>query len=329
MDECVFPWMKERKVLIKNSSETDPDIGCDPNKRDIVSYLDLGIVNIDKPSGPSSHQVSAYVKQIINVEKTGHSGTLDPKVTGLLPVAIGKGTRIVQSLLTAGKEYVCLMNLHEEVEESKLRNAVSSFVGEIDQLPPVRSAVKRQLRKRTIYYIEIIEIRGRDVLFRVGCQAGTYIRKLCTDIGMKLNIGAHMAELRRTMVGPFNESTLCTLQELTDAYHYYTVDKNEDYLREKIQPIENGAAHLPKVWVHDATVNSLCHGAYLNVPGVSKLHDRVDKGEKVAVITLKGELILVGITQLASEEVLKSEKGLYVKPEQVFMNPDTYPKLKN
>ena len=324
-----FPWMGERKVLVKKLSETNPEHGCDPHKRDIKSHLDFGIVNIDKPSGPSSHQVSAYVKQILHVEKTGHSGTLDPKVTGVLPVAIGKGTRIVQSLLTAGKEYICIMQLHKPVDEKTLREAVKSFVGEIDQLPPVRSAVKRQVRKRKIYFIDIIEIKGKDVLFRVGCQAGTYIRKLCTDIGDKLGTGAHMSELRRTGAGPFGEDTLCTLQDLTDAYHYMTEDSNDFYMRRKVQPVEVGARHLAHIWVHDNTVNSLCHGAYLNLPGVSKFHDRIEKGERVGVFTLKGELILVGIAQMASDEAMAKDKGLFVRPDQVFMHPDTYPKPKN
>lgn len=327
--ENKFPWQMERKVLIKKLSEINPEWGCDPFKRDIKTHLDFGIANVDKPSGPSSHQISAYVKQILKVEKTGHSGTLDPKVTGVLPVAIGRGTRIVQSLLTAGKEYICLMTIHDDKSEEKIRDAIEAFVGTIDQLPPVRSAVKRQVRKRTIYYIDIMEIKERDVLFKVGCQAGTYIRKLCNDIGLKLGCGAHMTELRRTMAGPFDETTLCTLQDLKDAYHYLTVDKNEYYMRKKVLPVELGAEHLPKVWVHDNTVNSLCHGAFLNIPGVSKFHSGIKVGDKVGVFTLKGELILVGLAQMDSDSVLNKERGLFVKPEQVFMLPDHYPKPKN
>jgi H/ACA ribonucleoprotein complex subunit 4 len=325
-----FPWMKTREIKVKKPSETDPKYGTDPFKRDIKNHLDFGIVNIDKPAGPSSHQVAAYVKRIIHlVDKTGHSGTLDPMVTGVLPTALGRGTRIVQSLLTAGKEYVCLMTVHADVDEARLREAIMKFVGEIDQMPPVRSAVKRQLRKRTIYYIDIIDIKERQVLFKVGCQAGTYIRKLCDDIGTKLGCGAHMEELRRTQAGPFDETTLCTLQDLTDAIHYMQEDKNDYYLRKKVMPVELGTGHMAKVWVHDNTVNSLCHGAYLNVPGVSKLHTNIRPGEKVAVMTLKGELILVGIAQMATEEVMNKDKGLFVKPEQVFMLPETYPKMKS
>jgi len=321
-----FPWMKQRKVLVKKQSGTNPNYGCNPEERSTKDLLDYGIVNIDKPSGPSSHQVSAYVKQILHINKSGHAGTLDPKVTGVLPVALGKGTRIVQSLLTAGKEYVCLMQVHADVEEKKLRSTIMSFEGEIDQLPPVRSAVKRQQRKRTIYYIDILEISGREVLFKVGCQAGTYIRKLCSDIGKKLETGAHMAELRRTRAGPFDESTLCTLQELTDAYFYFT-DKNDDkQLRKLVMPVEQGARHLPKAWVLDSTVDTLCHGAFLNVPGVSKVEEGIKPGDKVAVMTLKDELISVGIAQMHSEDVINKNKGLFLKHEQVFMEPGVYKK---
>ena len=322
-----FPWMNKRKVLVKKESSTNPGYGCNPNKRSIKELFDYGIVNIDKPSGPTIHQVSAYVKKILNVSKSGHSGTLDPKVTGVLSVAIGKGTRIVQSLLPAGKEYVCLMKIHREVDEKKLRKTIQGFVGEIDQLPPVRSAVKRQQRKRTIYYIDIIEILGKDVLFRVGCQAGTYIRKLCSDIGDKLGTGAHMAELRRTRAGPFDESTICTLQDLKDAYYYFKEKSKEKELRKIVMPIEKGAEHLHKVWVVDSTVDTLCHGAFLNVPGISKLEQGIKPNDRVAVMTLKDELISVGVAFMTSEEAMKKDKGLFLKPDQVFMEPGTYKKL--
>ena len=304
-----FPWMKERKVLVKKEASSNPNYGRKPEERSTEQLLYYGIVNIDKPSGPSSHQVSAYVKQILHLNKTGHSGTLDPKVTGVLPVALGKGTRIVQSLLTAGKEYVCLMQVHADVEEKKLRSVIDSFVGVIDQLPPVRSAVKRQERKRTIYYIDIIDIVDREVLFRIGCQAGTYIRKLCSDIGKKLGFGAHMAELRRTRAGPFDESTICTLQELTDAYHYYKEKNDDKELRRLVMPIEAGTRHLAKVWVLDSTVDTLCHGAFLNIPGISKIEEGISPGDRVAALTLKSELISVGIAQMHSEDAIKKDKG--------------------
>lgn len=170
----------DRVILTRQSLKTSDRFGEDPFTRPIKELLDYGIVNIDKPSGPTSHQVSAFVQKILKINKSGHSGTLDPKVTGCLPVALGRGTRVVQSLLTAGKEYVCLMHIHDEFDESKLRQVIEEkFTGKIKQLPPIKSAVKRQHRYRKIYYFEILEVKGQDVLFVVGTQAGTYIRKLC------------------------------------------------------------------------------------------------------------------------------------------------------
>src|SRR3989339_2142654 len=212
----------ERKILVRKEAETDEKYGCNPNDRKTEEIVNYGIVNIDKPKGPTSHQVSDYMQKILHINKAGHSGTLDPAVTGVLPVALDRATRIVQGLLTAGKEYVAIMHLHKEVEEKLLRDTIQKyFIGKIMQLPPIKSSVKRQLRPRTIYYLDILEIDGKEVLFKVGTEAGTYIRKLIHDLGQKLKVGAHMAELRRTKAGPFDESTLFTMQELIDAYYYW------------------------------------------------------------------------------------------------------------
>jgi|TARA_B100001971_G_C18250384_1_gene577692 H/ACA ribonucleoprotein complex subunit 4 len=311
-----------RNVLVRKDSVTDPNYGCKPEERDVRSLIDYGIVNIDKSGGPTSHQVSDYVQKILGIDKSGHSGTLDPNVTGVLPIALGRATRVVQTLLTAGKEYICLMHLHKEVKEKKLKLVMKKFVGKIMQLPPVKSAVKRVEREREIYYIEILEIDGQDVLFKIGCQAGTYIRKICYDIGKKLKVGAHMAELRRTKAGPFDESTLFILQDLADAYHFYK-EGNEKYIRKVVQPMENAVKHLPRVWVLDTTVNSLCHGVDLKVPGISKVEDQIEEKDRVAVMTLKGELICLGNAKMSSNEMLK-DKGVAVKTEKVFMSDDSY-----
>lgn len=286
-------------------------------ERPISELLKRGIVVIDKPPGPTSHQVSSYVQKILEVKKSGHSGTLDPQVTGVLPVAIDKGTRIVQSLLTAGKEYVCLMHIHRERPEQEVRDAIMSFVGKIKQLPPVKSAVKRQLRYRKIYYIEILEIDGQDVLFRVGCQAGTYVRKLCHDMGRKLGVGAHMAQLRRTKAAGFNESESATLHDLTDAYHYYK-QGDEAPLRKILLPLETGVRHLPKVWVHTSALEPLCHGVQLKVPGIVAVSSEIQVDEDVAVMSTSNELVLVGKAKMTSKQML-GEKGQAIKTEQVFM----------
>ncbi len=317
----------KREILIKKETETSDRFGSYPEKRPADTLLNYGIVNIDKPRGPTSHQVSDYVKKIVGVSKAGHSGTLDPKVTGVLPVALGSGTRIVQSLLPAGKEYVALMHLHKEIPGGKVIHTCKEFLGKIRQLPPIKSSVKRQMRTRTIYYINIIEINGQDVLFRAGTQAGTYIRKLIHDIGQKLGCGAHMAELRRTKAGPFDESSLVTLQDLADACHFYRENGSEAYLRKVIQPLENAVGHLPKIWVMDTTVDSLCHGASLKVPGICRIESGIEQSDPVAIMTLKGELVALGIAAMASKEMFIKERGIAISAHKVFMKTGTYPRI--
>lgn len=321
----LLPFEKiERGIVTRKEAETDPSLGCKPEDRKTEEIVSYGIVNIDKPKGPTSHQVSAYVQKVLNINKSGHSGTLDPAVTGVLPVALGRATRIVQTLLTAGKEYIAIMHLHKNVEEEKLKDTINKyFIGKIQQLPPLKSSVKRQLRRRTVYYLDILEIDGKDVLFKVGTEAGTYIRKLIHDVGKKLGTGAHMAELRRTKAGPFDEFTLFTLHELTDAYYFWKKESNDNFLRKVIQPVENGVKHLPKVWVFDTTVESLCHGVDLKVPGISKLNDNISKEETVAIMSLKDELVALGIAKTTSKEMI-GEKGIAVQTEKVFMQPGGY-----
>ena len=326
MEGLPFERMKREK-FIKREMKTDPRFGCRPEDRKIEVLLDYGIINIDKPKGPTSHQVSAYVQKILSKSKAGHSGTLDPKVTGVLPTAIGKATRIVQTLLPAGKEYVAIMHLHDEIPEARIEEVCKSFVGKIKQLPPIKSAVKRQWRYRKIYYLDIIEIDGKDVLFRVGCQAGTYIRKLIHDMGQAAGCGAHMAELVRTKAGPFNNQEMVTLQELTDAFHYYKEEKNEKLIRDVIKPIEFAISHLPKVWVIDSSVDSICHGADAKIPGISAIESDIQLDELVAVMTLKDELVAIGEIRMIPKEVLKKDKGIVVKVNKVFMDRGTYPKV--
>ena len=316
-----------RGILVKRASETSPKFGHDPNSRPMELHIEYGIVNIDKPRGPTSHQVSAYVQQIMGISKAGHSGTLDPNVTGSLVVAMSKATKVVQGLLKAGKEYVGIMHVHKDVDEKLLRAACESFVGDIRQLPPIKSAVKRQERTRTIYYFEIMEIDGREVLFRTGTEAGTYIRKLLHDIGQKLRTGAHMIELRRTKVGPFDESTMVTLQELSDAVWRYKNKGDEAMLRKMVQPMEKAAGHLPKIWIMDTTVDSLCHGAQLKIPGIAKLNADIEKGQMVAIMTLKEELVAIAQALMDSREIKKNERGIAAKTERVFMEPGVYPKV--
>ncbi len=326
--ESLLPFEKiKREIFIRKLAETSPKFGKRPQERTTKEHLHLGIVNIDKPAGPTSHQISGYVRQMLHLNKAGHSGTLDPNVTGVLPVALSDATKVVQALLPAGKEYVCIMHLHGDYSEEQIRKVCASFIGKIKQLPPLKSAVKREWRYRKIYYLDVLEIDGRDVLFRVGCQAGTYIRKLCADIGIALGSNGHMQELRRTKAGCFREDNLCTMHDLADAFWYWKQENNDTLLRTFVFPLERAVAHLPKIWVFDTTVDSLCHGASLKVPGISKIESDIQVDDFVAIMTLKDELVAFGKAHMISREMQKKDKGLAVKVERVFMNTGVYPKM--
>ncbi len=307
----------DRQIFIKKE---EPGVfGQYPLERTTEELINYGIVNIDKPKGPTSHQLADFVKKILKISKSGHSGTLDPQVTGVQPVALGRATKITQFFLTAPKEYICLMHLHKPVPEETLRKATNTFLGKIQQLPPIKSSVKRQLRTREIYEFKLLEIEQQEVLFRVKCQAGTYIRKLVHDLGQQLKVGAHMAELRRTHAGPFSEKdNLVTLDDLQDAYYFYNEEGNDKYLRYCIQPIENALKHLPQCWIIDSAIVSLTHGRDLAIPGISKLEE-FNPGEFVAILTLKGELVAIGNSLLSTSEINKQNHGLAIKVSKVFM----------
>lgn len=314
-------------VFIKVDEEPDPRYGSPPQNRSIQEHIRRGIVNIDKPAGPTSHEVSAWVKKMMGFKKTGHSGTLDPKVTGVLPIALEGGTHVLQALLLSSKEYVIVMKLHAEATNSQIKKALSLFQGELYQKPPLKSAVKRQLRKRFVYSNRFLEREGDFVLFTCECEAGTYMRKLCHDIGLYLGVGAHMQALRRSKAGPFDESTLITLHDLRDALEVYREKQDEKPLRDAVKPMENAAAHLPKIWVRDSAVSSVCHGSALNLPGVAKLTKDIRKNDLIALFTLRGELIALAKSRMDAQDIMSESKGVAAAPERVMIRPNAYPRI--
>jgi H/ACA ribonucleoprotein complex subunit 4 len=316
----------KREILTRAHDVTDPAYGCDPFKRQIRDHIRLGVINLDKPPGPTSHEVVAWIKILLNIQRAGHGGTLDPGVSGVLPVALEDATKVTRALLLSGKEYVGVMHLHGEVPQQRLEQVLLEFQGEIYQRPPMRAAVRRQLRTRKIYYIELIEREGRDVLMRVGCEAGTYMRKLMSDVGEAIGCGAHMSELRRTRTGPFSEKNSVRLHDLSDAYAFWREEGQEDLLRQAILPVETSVQHLPKIVVRDGAVDALCHGASLAAPGVLSVETGISAGDLVAIFTLKGELIGLARATMSSKEIYEAEHGIVAKPERIVMGPGTYPR---
>jgi H/ACA ribonucleoprotein complex subunit 4 len=282
-----------------------------------------GIIVLDKPQGPSSHQVTAWVSKMLDLP-AGHSGTLDPMVSGVLVIMLGKAVRLAPVLLKEEKEYVALMRLHGDVNRQKIEEIAQEFTGRIYQRPPRKSAVRRALRIRTIHELEILEVKGRLVLFRVRCESGTYIRSLCHHMGLALGAGGHMQELRRIRSGIFSEGGACTLHDVMDACTA-AEEGNPSALHSLVIPIDQALGDVPGIVIRDLAVDAVCHGAVLAGVGVVGREPH-GKGDLVAVFTQNKELVCLGEALKSSNEYEPGDTGLVVAPRAVLMSPDTYPR---
>ncbi|KAI9508797.1 putative rRNA pseudouridine synthase [Russula earlei] len=318
------------KLLVRSSHFTPIPSGCSPLKRDITSYIKSGVINLDKPSNPSSHEVVAWLRRILRVEKTGHSGTLDPKVTGCLIVCIDRATRLVKSQQSAGKEYVCVLRLHSALPNpTALPRALETFTGALFQRPPLISAVKRQLRIRTIHESKLLEFDEKRNLavFWVSCEAGTYIRTLCVHLGLLLGVGGHMQELRRVRSGALSENDdMVTMHDVLDAQWTYDNTRDESYLRRAIRPLESLLVGYKRIVVKDSAVNAVCYGAKLMIPGLLRYEADISVHEEVVLMTTKGEAIALAIALMSTVELATCDHGVVAKVKRCIMERDTYPR---
>jgi tRNA pseudouridine55 synthase/H/ACA ribonucleoprotein complex subunit 4 len=280
-----------------------------------------GIIVIDKPKGPSSHEVAAWVGKMLGCQ-VGHAGTLDPHVSGVLLVMLGNAVRLAPLLLQHDKEYVCLMRLHNDVDRDRILKLAEEFTGRLYQRPPRKSAVKRALRIREIRKLEILDIDGRLVLFRVQCDAGTYIRSLCHHMGLAAGAGAHMQELRRTRSGAFGEEGMHSLYDIQDAA---VAAKAGDpaALHAMILPVDAAVPDLPIVIIRDAAIDAVCRGAQLAGVGVISMKE-FQKGDTVAVLSQKNEFVCLGRALVSSAAFKPGDTGLVIAPTTVFLQPGTY-----
>ncbi|KAK1760630.1 Centromere/microtubule-binding protein cbf5 [Echria macrotheca] len=319
-------------LLVRAGHFTPVPHGSAPYKRDIKSYVSSGVINLDKPSNPSSHEVVAWLKRMLRVEKTGHSGTLDPKVTGCLIVCIDRATRLVKAQQGAGKEYVAVIRFHDKVPggEENFALALETLTGALFQRPPLISAVKRQLRIRTIHKSKLIEFDDDRHLgvFWVSCEAGTYIRTLCVHLGLLLGCGAHMQELRRVRSGVMSEDngTLVTLHDVLDAQWQYDNGGDETLLRKVIQPLETLLCTYKRIVVKDSAVNAVCYGAKLMLPGLLRYEADINLHDEVVLMTTKGEAIAIGIAQMGTVEMSTCDHGVVAKVKRCIMERDLYPR---
>jgi len=304
--------------------------GATPLKRPLAEYLKYGVINLDKPANPSSHEVVAWIRRMLRVEKTGHSGTLDPKVTGCLIVCINRATRLVKSQQGAGKEYIAVLRTHAAVDsERTMLRGLEQLTGALFQRPPLISAVKRQLRVRTVYANTLIEFdKERNLtIFRVSCEAGTYIRTLCVHLGLVLGVGGHMQELRRSRSGILSENEhLTTMHDVMDAQYQYDQTKDETYLRHVIKPLEILLTNYKRLVLKDSAVNAVCYGAKLMLPGLLRFAAGIEVNEEVVLMTTKGEAVAVGIAMMATADMAHCDHGSVAKIKRVIMDRDTYPR---
>eukprot|EP01071_Lankesteria_metandrocarpae_P003100 Lankesteria_metandrocarpae@DN2759_c0_g1_i1.p1 len=316
------------RLHVRTGHYTPLPHGCSPLNRPIVDYLKYGIINLDKPSNPSSHEVVSWIKRILKCEKTGHSGTLDPKVTGCLLVCLNRATRLVKSQQSAGKEYVCIVRFHAAPpSKAKVVRGLEMLTGALFQRPPVIAAVKKQLRIRTVYESKLIEFDEEKHMaaFWVKCEAGTYIRTMCVHLGLLLGVGAHMEELRRVRSGCMTEdSHLFTMHDVLDAQHLLTTADDDTYMRRVVLPLEFLLTGYPRIVVKDSCVNAITYGAKLMIPGVLRFDRNIEVNKEVVMMTTKGEAVAIGIAHMTTSVIASVDHGVVAVIKRVVMDRDTY-----
>ncbi len=274
-------------------------------KKSVKELLEFGIININKPSGPTSFDISDFVRKELGLRKTSHFGTLDPKVTGVLPIALNRACKLTGFFLGEDKEYIGIMKFHKEIELKEVKKAIKEkFIGKITQLPPVRSSVKRQEREREIKSFKILEKNGRDFLFKVECQGGTYIRKLVHDLGEFLKIKAHMLELRRIRAGIFKE------KNVIDLYEFEKAIKDEKFLKEIIIPAEIISELHPIIQIKKEFTDKILHGSPIHYDHLKNIKDGKYEGKFCAFEGKK----FIGIYNVTTEEKIFARPEFVLQP---------------
>ncbi|RLN33500.1 H/ACA ribonucleoprotein complex subunit 4-like [Panicum miliaceum] len=302
LDTSTWPLLLKNydRLNVRTGHYTPLPSGHSPLKRPHAEHLRYGVINLDKPSNPSSHEVVAWIKRLLRAEKTGHSGTLDPKVTGNLIVCVDRATRLVKSQQGAGKEYVCVARFHAAVPDTaRVARALEALTGAVFQRPPLISAVKRQLRVRTIYESKLLEHDPER----------------------------HLAELRRVRSGILGEQdNMVTMHDVMDAMWSLDNYKDETYLRRVVMPLEVLLTSYKRLVVKDSAVNAICYGAKLMIPGLLRFENDIETGEEVVLMTTKGEAIAIGIAEMTTAVMATCDHGAVAKIKRVVMDRDTYPR---
>jgi H/ACA ribonucleoprotein complex subunit 4 len=313
-------------TVLDKDATTEAKYGCAPEDRTIEQLLEGGWILLDKPSGPSSHQLAAWAREMLGVEKLGHGGTLDPFATGGLVLLSGSATRLTGRVLKGDKMYICVIRLPSDVNDEALSGAISNLKGRIHNVPPKESAVKVQVRQRSINSFDIVDRDDRILLCKIDCEAGTYVRTLTRDLGLLLDGEVELLELRRGRSGPYSEDDAITMHQLSDAIHLWKQHDQPAAMKKILLPVESLLEGIPQITIKDGAASALSHGAPLASPGIVGIAHDVMRGDEVAIMSLKGEIVCLGTMSVNGSDVPNMNGGEVARPNLVLMPPETYPK---
>jgi H/ACA ribonucleoprotein complex subunit 4 len=313
-------------IILEKDAKTSPEYGTIPSERTIEQLLESCFILLDKSPGPSSHQVSAWARDMMGLEKLGHGGTLDPFASGLLPLLSGKAMRLTGKILTHDKSYLALFKFGKDLELNEIEEKMAMLKGKVYNVPPEISAVRVQVRTRKISKFDVLDFDGNSLLTHIECEAGTYVRTMARDLGLLLDTPVELKELRRPTSGEFSLSQSITMQQLADAYWLWQEKGEEDAMLRILHPIEDMLSDLPRVVVKDGAAAALSHGAPLLRPGVVSIDDDLNVGTEVLLVTMKGEAVAIAKMSQNSKVIPEMNQGEVAKPNCVLMKEDTYPR---
>ena len=320
--------MSEDEIWVLDpSAKTNPSYGCNPKDRPLEELLGCGVILIDKPPGPTSHQLAAWARNLLGIAKIGHGGTLDPFATGLLTMLCGRATKLTGVLLKKPKRYVCVLRFKNEVDLAALSSLLESMTGEIYNVPPKESAVKVQVRSRIIRSAQLIDADEASRVFVITfqCDAGTYVRTLSKDIGLLMGTKCELLELHREGSGSFDDTMACTMQQLTDATFLWREHDRGRGLARIIAPVESILEGLPRIVVKDGAVAAISHGAPLARPGVVSTPKGLPTGSTALISSLKGEVVALATLSVATDSLPGMRVGQVATAQTVMMPPGVYP----
>jgi H/ACA ribonucleoprotein complex subunit 4 len=312
--------------LLDHEATTDPSLGTPPDERTLEQRLASGFLLIDKPAGPTSHQLAAWARDLLGLERLGHGGTLDPFATGVLPLMAGRCMKITNKVLKHRKSYIAVFRFKSMPDEATLRVAMAGMTGRIYNVPPEVSAVKVQVRTRRIHMFDLLDLDGNDAVARITCEAGTYIRTMARDIGLLLNTPVELKELRRETSGMFHLEHCITMDQLADAVWLWKECGDESALLRIVHPIEKLLVELPRCHVKDSAVAALAFGAPLLRPGLVDLPMDLSKGSELLVTSMKGEAVGFVKLKADSNTIASMGEGEVARPSMVLIDTEVYPR---